>query len=124
MVKKTKMLLAAGIYITTLYGFNAAFCIYKSHSYSVQKEKSTAYKEYKKLLPELNYYQKPLQDYKEFLSDSSKSYLEKKVNTLTEKKLVLEKKIKPYDEQKKKWFDRAVNPLRYSKFLDKKIKPD
>lgn len=115
MVKKTKILLAAGIYLSTMYFFNAAFCMSQAHMSIRQKEKTAAYKEYKQLVPELNYYQKPLQDYEEFLSDSSKNYLKEKVQTLTEKKSVLEKKIRPYDEQKKKWVSRAKNPLNYIK---------
>lgn len=115
MVKKTKVLMAVGIYLATVYGFNAAFCMSQAHRYIQKKEKTVAYKEYKQIIPELKYYQKPLQDYREFLSESSKNYLEEKVQTLTEKKYMLEKKIKPYDEQKNKWVNRAKNPLNYIK---------
>ncbi len=115
MVKKTKILMAVGIYLATMYGFNAAFCIYQSQRYSQQMKKTAAYKEYKKLIPEINYHQKPLQEYQSFLSEYGKQYLEKRVQALTEKKYVLEKEIKPYDENKKKWLDRAKNPLNYIK---------
>ncbi len=115
MVKKTKILMAVGIYLSTMYGFNAAFCMSQAHRYSLQKEKTSAYKEYKQLVPEISYHQTPLQEYKSFLSEDGKKYLEKRVQTLTEKKSVLEKEIKPYDEQKKKWVDRAKNPLNYIK---------
>jgi len=107
--------MAVGIYLSTMYCFNAAFCLSQAHRYIQKKEKTTAYKEYKQVIPELNYYQKPLQDYEEFLSDSSKKYLKEKVQTLTEKKSKLEDQTRPYDEQKKKWANRAKNPLNYIK---------
>ncbi|MDP2907427.1 MAG: hypothetical protein Q8O03_05805 [Nanoarchaeota archaeon] len=115
MVKKTKILMAVGIYLATMYGFNAAFCMSQAQRYSRQKEKTSAYMEYKQIIPEINYHQKPLQEYKSFLSEDGKKYLEKKVQALTEKKSALEKKIKPYDENKKKWVNRAKNPLNYIK---------
>jgi len=115
MVKKTKVLMAVSIYFATMYCFNAAFCMSQAHRYSLQKEKTVAYKEYKQIIPEISYHQKPLQEYKSFLSEDGKQYLEKKVRTLTEKKSALEKTIKPYDEQKNKWVDRAKNPLNYIK---------
>lgn len=115
MVKKTKILMAVGIYLSTMYVFNAAFCISQAHRYIQKKEKTSAYKEYKQIIPEINYHQKPLQEYHMFLSEDGKKYLEKRVQTLTEKKSTLEKTIKPYDEQKNKWVDRAKNPLNYIK---------